>query len=137
MQTYDERATTFDHQGYYKTNQVSAVLTQPSGHKNFRGPEVLERKSKQMLSYDNRKADVFSLGALLWMLLFNVTPFKEDESFTSTNTALAPRYSAQVFGDGEVLVPELDKESLEIQRIAISMLQLDPKLRPPLSPVLK
>ena len=116
---------------------MSAVLSQPSGHKNFRGPEVLEYKSKQILSYDNRKADVFSLGALLWMLLFNVTPFKEDESFTSTNTALAPRYSAQVFGDGEVLVPELDIESLELQRIATSMLQLDPKLRPPLSLVLQ
>ena len=56
----------------FATNQDSALLTGYTGTKPYMAPEVIERKA-----YDGKRADIFSLGVLLYFLTTGAYPFYE------------------------------------------------------------
>lgn len=92
-------------------------LTTPCGSMHYAAPEVFEK------SYDGAKADVWSLGVILYVMLTGTTPFNYDPTTMATRVALWYK----VLKSGRFPMP--DDLSWEAQDLLRKMLTVDIKQR--------
>ncbi|XP_036154800.1 serine/threonine-protein kinase MARK2-like [Myotis myotis] len=90
------------------------------GSINYSAPEILKRNI-----YDGRKADVWSLGVLLYKILTGVTPFAGDNIAEVKSQILSGNYQVPSFMSGRV------------QRLLKKLLTVDPNKRPTMEDVMK
>lgn len=93
------------------------LLTTPCGSMHYAAPEVFEK------NYDGAKADVWSLGVILYVMLTGTTPFNYDPATMAHRVALWYR----VLKSGDFPMPkELSKEAQDLLK---KMLTVNTKQR--------
>jgi len=100
-------------------------LTTPCGSIHYAAPEVFER------SYDGRKADVWSLGIILYVMLTGTTPFQYDVDLMQRERL----HWHDFIKSSQIPIP--DEMSIEAKDLICSMLRPDPKSRISLDKVWK
>lgn len=102
-----------------KFNDEDSALTNYCGSPNYIAPEIVRREKFTC------KSDVWSLGVLLYMLMFNMFPY-EDDTFESLLKKIA---------NDPIMIPEF-KDEYDIKEVLMMTLQKDPTKRASIRKVL-
>ncbi|OHS95721.1 hypothetical protein TRFO_10368 [Tritrichomonas foetus] len=105
-----------------RTNQVGTL--------NYMSPEALKRNEEKGTYKCGRAADVWSLGCILYQLIYHHPPFPQTDFFTIIQAIVDENY--------EIEFPPLDRPDFPaLLDIMQSCLQRDPKARPTIAELLE
>lgn len=121
--------------GIAKTIDIDADTTniertKQVGTLNYMSPEALQKNEVKGTFKCGRPADVWSLGCILYQLVYNQPPFPQPDFFTKISAIVDPDY--------EIDFPILDDrpDFADLLDVMIKCLQRDPKKRPTIEELL-
>ena len=121
--------------GIAKTIDVDADTTniertKQVGTLNYMSPEALQKNEVKGTFKCGRPADVWSLGCILYQLVYNQPPFPQPDFFTKISAIVDPDY--------EIEFPILEDRSdfADLYDVMVKCLQRDPKKRPTIEDLL-
>ena len=104
-----------------ETSNQPQITSASGGSSEYRAPELLSQESEQMITY---KADVWSMGCILYRLAFRKPTFRDNLSVLNYGrTKIQPEIP-------HYMDWTLDNEWTRLKMIIYSMLDLNPSKRP-------
>ena len=128
--------------------QIETNLTSPKGTYNYFSPEMCQIYNKNTVlysstkgsipTYNAKKADIFSLGIILFTMYFGKKPFEHNDPKKETLLELIGSqnlYDVEIFFQSHSMTRAMNKNGRvprEIKILIANMLQINPLMRPDL-----
>jgi len=100
------------------------LCNHPCGSQDYIAPEILKREA-----YDGFKADVWSLGVILYTMIYSEIPFAFQTRMRALSNGDMDAHPAIVFPDERVENPSKAKVDSSAKHLILQMLKVDPKER--------